>query len=207
MPSRIPAPKQLPPRAGLGSIIDGHYLALVDGSETTRPGVGVFSAAAWSWGTVGEGTFLSGIVPVRLAGYEPIKGDKFGKSRAPAKYIYGWDGKSLSHVQNYSVIPEKIRKILEENDDVFVESNLAIKDTPNTVGQDLQIIPLVPDHAGNYDLAVARAHVDPPGRGQQQTPQSREPPESAGADTDVDPTTPRFNPGAAPKTCAPPGRT
>ena len=163
MPARVQAPKKLPYRSGLGALVNGHYNLLVAGAETVRPGLGVFHAVGWTWGSVSDNTFMSGRVAVRLAGLEPKEGDRFGQFRPSAKYIYTWCGKSLMQVPGYDNIPEQYRQLLEENEDVVVESNLAVIDTTTTIGSDLQIIPLIPDEDGNIDLAAARAQVDPPG--------------------------------------------
>ena len=54
-----------------------------------------------------------------------------------------------------------MRNILLNNRDVIVETALSTLAEDSSVGTDLQIIPLVPDVEGNYDLAAARALVFP----------------------------------------------
>ena len=46
---------------------------------------------------------------------------------------------------------------------MFVESNLGMEVIVESTRTDLQIVPLVPDALGNYDLEAARAEVWPRG--------------------------------------------
>ena len=62
-------------------------------------------------------------------------------------------------INGYSDIPEWAREILEENPDVCCDSNNGGMDTISTIGKDIQVILLVPDAEGMYNLEAARAQV------------------------------------------------
>ena len=120
--------------------------------------VSTFDVVSWSWG-VGE-TFEAGTCPARLAQFVGDKADKHAKWRPEAMLIVGFDGNSLKKVPGYvNALSVKQRLVLENNSDVYLDSNLGLRCTTECISTAMQIVLLVPDANGDYDLSAARAKV------------------------------------------------
>ena len=153
-------PRAPPPPKAEVEVKKGTFLTYQGDRESFTCDQSMVVAMTWSWGK-GE-TFEAGTVAARLVRFVGDDEDEHRQWRPDALLISGFDGKSLLQVPGCErVLEEKQLRVLVDNTDVYVDSNLGLKCSTESVGMAMQIVLLVPDANGDYNLKEARALVRP----------------------------------------------
>jgi hypothetical protein len=153
---------ELPPREGFSPSDQGHFSGLSAGSQIIRGGQNQFGTVMWSAGD--GGSFECGKGFARLARIYGKEDDQYGAHRPDIEMLWLYDSKWLARFNGYDKIPANLRVILETNADVLLETNEGVSvNAESAVDGGVQVIALVPDDDGHFDLDAARAQITPAG--------------------------------------------
>ena len=156
-------PYELPSRHGFAPNDQGSFDGLLSGSQTLRGGQNQFATVAWSAGD--SSNFQYGTGFARMARIHGKEGDTYGAYRPDIEMVWMCDATWLKRFPGYGAkIPATVRLMLEAESDVLFETNDGVSvNADSAVDGGVQVIGLVPDESGAYDLEAARAQITPPG--------------------------------------------
>jgi len=154
---------KLPGRQAISPNDAGSFDGLLTGSQLLRGGPNQFATIAWCAGQAETFEFGTGVA--RIARFHGKEGDKHGAHRADVEMTWLYNCEWLKRFPGYEdAIPANARLLMQTNPDVLLETNDGVSvNADSAMDGGVQVIPLIPDQDGAYDLEAARAKVTPPG--------------------------------------------
>ena len=153
---------ELPGLKAISPSDEGHFDALVSGSQLLRGGPNQFATVAWSAGSAGS--FECGQGFARVARLYGKDGDEHASYRPDIEMVWCYHADWLCRFPGWeNAIPPHVRHLLETHPDVLLETNDGVSvNADSAVDGGVQVIALIPDEEGAYDLDAARAKITPP---------------------------------------------
>ena len=138
----------------------GHFAGMTKGSQSIRGGANQFVHMMWS---SGEGDkFQYGKAVARLARIHGKEGDYYGAHRPDMEILFMEGGAWLHQFKGFEELPDKLKEVLLDNTDVMVETNDGVSvNAESALESGVQVIPLIPDAEGNFDVDKAREIIAP----------------------------------------------
>ena len=129
-----------PVREGFGESTDRHAGWRDKAGVINRPGRAVFAMASYdAWANLPAGK-----APVRLYRCFKWSGDRLGKYRLDVEYTWCLNHPMLMAMGErvWGVVPQQLLEIMEQNHDVYLESNWAVSEEFETILGDVHVLRL-----------------------------------------------------------------